>query len=162
MNKYQIDLKNFDEFSHKNKSSLLFFVAIDKGYIPTNESVIKNFKHYLESIQKYSYDEKFGIGFVLEQIVKTKLYINTIQPSKNLEKQLNHIFNLKNSPIHKETYEFIIKHPIFKLYDLKINLENQKKIELFDQKFLNKENQEKFENIQKAKDQLTYKKKLKI
>lgn len=162
INKYKVDLKNFDDFLQQDKTNLLFFIAINKGYNPTNVNLIKNFKNYLENIRENSINEKSGLSFVLEQIVKTKLYIHTIQPSKNLEKQLNCIFDLKNLKINKEMYEFIINHPIFKFYDLKINLENQKKIELFDQKFLNKENQEKFENIQKEKDQSTYKKKLKI
>ncbi len=159
--KYKIDLKNFDELSKKNEGmSFLFLLAIENGYIPKNEDVIKNIKEYLLYI-KYPNDSNFALKFLLEQFVKTNFYINTIQPSKNLEKKLDETFELQRL-VSKPIREIIINHPIFKLEKLKVGMEDKQKIELFNTKFLTQKNKEEFQKIQEKKDLKPQKKKLKI
>ena len=143
-------VKNFDKIHQNNKSELhfLFFLAIKNGYKPKNEDIIQNFKEYLIFINNTK--ANFAIDFLLEQFVKTKFYINTIQPSKNLEKKLDEIFNFKNI-VSEDMRELVIKHPILKLEKLKESLEKKQKKELFNTEFLTKKMKKFLKKFKKRK-----------
>lgn len=180
--KYNQTLDDINELINQNKikidflktkieeSPLIFCLAIELGYQPSQKEILNSFSTIWNSCRA---NNLYELNFFCEALSQTNVFINTLAPSKNLPQSIKNFFktymtkhsnhNLYAGKLasHEDKEQVLLNNPLFMYKNMDEKLLRTKALKHLGKATLNNQEKDILNNIIKESQSPT-KKKLKI